>query len=982
MNLPTRPTFPVSEDEVSPAELEAFCQKSFDYIRRVAPYVATSQSSHILALISKSCSYALQCNAIARDPGGRGLILYVEALSTFRLGELNRSILDLARSAELFRASEREFLLAGQENDRILSALGSINSYVRQGEISHDPRKLRLAIALDRKVKKTLSWENGTSINEKAQSACAIAVALARLGEYSGDADLPNRAIELLKPWVAEPGLNDTLSWKVKLDYVAALAIRAQQSRREVDYNSALEAVNSYVGTSDPSKSTARLHFWRATLFRQLGEISPQPIFLQRSAEVFGNLARYYDENGQEGLSASSWHGRGAALISFYRACNREMAYLNAEMALNKASSFYTIERNRADWLRVQADIAELYSIRALRNGGTELRQLALSTYARALDAVAPEISPSVFVYIAGQLFSFQCKGAEWSEAASTFEKMLSAQEFSLKDPNLGPSVYLQSLKEMRRDFASAAWCYCTLGNPGRAIEILDAFRARELALRLQSRSVGVQAGSAPRIEVHLEEVPQSLRAMFVSEQGEREVGGGGPDWTGYIATLRRTGRPPSATVRTMDQLFKGLAGVTAVVYIIFSELGSFSIVARTASRRMEVIPYSWQHHFELSGMVSRFSPDTKTSNATEASVYLALRRAIRSGKFNRRIKADGVVVCSQAYSDMNDEILKCLSLIWKLLLAPVDEALARLSVQQTDLVMVCPPGSLSRTPFLSALSVNGTVFAHKWTTTIVPSLFVGAESCTKATISDDGEPSTLIVTNPRSGPADPDHLHFAEIEARRLKRIIGSNAVHLSSSSATIENVLHYLMTAKVLHASCHGEYNPRSPGSSWIEVALDGRITIDSLRRMSGDLPRNRLCYLAACESGISELGELEDEFIGLSSGFLGAGAPAVISTLWPMFDDTAFCLSNSFYRSLFLGTGLTLVGPATALRLSSENVRKSKTAKTGVAARKSGARPVLVRSRNAGSGRWKPGSEHVVSRNLEDCPYEWAGTVLAGV
>jgi CHAT domain-containing protein len=981
------------------ADMESFFQESFRYVQQVAFHLHDLTDTVLLKLITRSCSYALRSRDLDRDEAARAIVTYVEALATFRVGELLRSAHELSRSAELFRASEKRFLCTKRYNDRIRSAFGRINCYVRLGEISHDPSKLRLALALYRNLNAEPSGDGSLAIGEQVGNICAIAIGLMRLGEYVGDADLPREAIEMLRPWVGRPELDERISAKVKLDYVAALSILAQQSSHASDYEHALAIVNSYVGLSKPSELTAKLHFWKATLLRHLGYIRKEALFLRKSADIYLTLTDYFRSSGQENLAASAWHGRAAALVSFYGLVKLDQVFAEAELALVAAGEFYTSKRNLADWLRIQSDIAELYSMKALHANRNDLHQLVIDKYVAALDAVTSGNSPSIFVYIAGQLFLFQCRVGRWADAASTFEKMLAAQEFSLKDPRLGASVYLQTIKEIRRDFASAAWCLCKLGDLRRAIEILDFFRARELVLRLQSGKAGIQLTPMPIVTAQRSGAPQRLSAMFAVETDEatadaeaQGISGRTVDWVEYISELRRTGRPPSASLRNLDDLLKELGEVGAIVYIIFSELGAYSVILHVATKCLHAIPIDENNYAKLIEVMRKFSPDTGAPSDTKLLFYKDLRRIIKEGRFDRRLRQDGLVECSEDYNKLNDQLLDSLRVLWTSLLAPIDEVLSRLNLVRPELVMFCPPGPLSRSPFLSAVSPDGFAFAHKWTTSVVPSLFVGAQSCAKIRGLDQADRTTLIITNPRAERKSLGFLRYAEIEARRIRKIIGANTIHLTGRDAEKVKIIEHLPKAKIFHVSCHGEYQFNSPGSSWIEAAHDGTITIESLRRTSGNLPRNRFCFLAACESGIAELGDLEDEFTGLPSGFLGAGAPAVICTLWPMFDDAIMHISTQFYRVLFSEADLGVAGPATALRASISGLGKGVSTRLicGSAIKDRGAsvrgrkeRSIMVRSKEAAVGdRWENEIERGVLRKLEFCPYEWAGIVLIGI
>ena len=56
-----------------------------------------------------------------------------------------------------------------------------------------------------------------------------------------------------------------------------------------------------------------------------------------------------------------------------------------------------------------------------------------------------------------------------------------------------------------------------------------------------------------------------------------------------------------------------------------------------------------------------------------------------------------------------------------------------------------------------------------------------------------------------------------------------------------------------------------------------------------------------LSACETGITDSRSLGDEYIGLPSGFIYAGASAVISSLWPVSDLATSILMIKLYQNL---------------------------------------------------------------------------------
>lgn len=65
--------------------------------------------------------------------------------------------------------------------------------------------------------------------------------------------------------------------------------------------------------------------------------------------------------------------------------------------------------------------------------------------------------------------------------------------------------------------------------------------------------------------------------------------------------------------------------------------------------------------------------------------------------------------------------------------------------------------------------------------------------------------------------------------------------------------------------------------------------------------DLRQCRLVTLSACETGLTDFRSLSDEYIGLPSGFLYAGSPSVVSSLWAVNDLSTTFLMIKFYQNL---------------------------------------------------------------------------------
>lgn len=116
------------------------------------------------------------------------------------------------------------------------------------------------------------------------------------------------------------------------------------------------------------------------------------------------------------------------------------------------------------------------------------------------------------------------------------------------------------------------------------------------------------------------------------------------------------------------------------------------------------------------------------------------------------------------------------------------------------------------------------------------------------------------------------------------------------------------------LLHIAAHAELNDQSP---WQSALLLGGKRLSAAEIARGRLDA-RLAVLAACASADGR--RLSGEgVLGLASAFLGAGAPAVIATLWPVDDAATAALMERFYAELAAGrsAAAALAGAQAALR-----------------------------------------------------------------
>lgn len=104
---------------------------------------------------------------------------------------------------------------------------------------------------------------------------------------------------------------------------------------------------------------------------------------------------------------------------------------------------------------------------------------------------------------------------------------------------------------------------------------------------------------------------------------------------------------------------------------------------------------------------------------------------------------------------------------------------------------------------------------------------------------------------------------------------------------------------SAHCTHFSCHGEFNLQYPLQSSVFLTNEEKLILAEVFNLS--LNQCRLVTLSACETGLIDFTSLSDEYIGLPGGFLYAGSPSVVSSLWRVSDISTTLLMIRFYKNL---------------------------------------------------------------------------------
>jgi CHAT domain-containing protein len=191
----------------------------------------------------------------------------------------------------------------------------------------------------------------------------------------------------------------------------------------------------------------------------------------------------------------------------------------------------------------------------------------------------------------------------------------------------------------------------------------------------------------------------------------------------------------------------------------------------------------------------------------------------------------------------------------------------------------------------------------------------------------ESAAPSTpLLRSLSDSGGAELTRLRATRVEAQRIAAFAPGARVALDFAASREAVTSRDLTRFRVLHFATHGLLNTRHPELSGILLSM-----VNSRgERQNGflqahevyDLKLNAdLVVLSACRTALGT--EVQGEgLIGLTRGFMYAGAPRVVASLWPVPDAATAAVMERFYRGMFK-QHLT---PAAALRAAQTAVRSN--------------------------------------------------------
>jgi|DewCreStandDraft_1066081.scaffolds.fasta_scaffold01307_15 tetratricopeptide (TPR) repeat protein len=267
-----------------------------------------------------------------------------------------------------------------------------------------------------------------------------------------------------------------------------------------------------------------------------------------------------------------------------------------------------------------------------------------------------------------------------------------------------------------------------------------------------------------------------------------------------------------------------------------------------------------------------------------EISVFPEIAEADRVAPLLRQLRfalrkfALGERYAQAHLKDMSVLVNHYLRELYQALIAPIESAL------EGERVIIAPSGFLHYVPF-HALQNGREYLADQREVSYCPSASVYRLCVQKARTRPRGGPAVIVGVWDEATP-------FVREEVAELASI-WTDALVLTGEAATLENFRRAAPSGRVLHLASHGLFRPDNPLFSALRLK-DGWLNFYDIFNLT---LRAELVVLSACETGMNAIFP-GDELFGLMRGFLYAGVPSLLASLWTVSDRSTATFMRYFY------------------------------------------------------------------------------------
>ncbi|HXH40720.1 MAG TPA: CHAT domain-containing protein [Thermoanaerobaculia bacterium] len=201
--------------------------------------------------------------------------------------------------------------------------------------------------------------------------------------------------------------------------------------------------------------------------------------------------------------------------------------------------------------------------------------------------------------------------------------------------------------------------------------------------------------------------------------------------------------------------------------------------------------------------------------------------------------------------------------------------------------VVFVPDGATSTVAFSALPDARGQFLIQLHAIVVAPSAAAFVANAERR--GDVVAPRSALVISASEPGAEAGALSFVDSEARRVVRAY-RKATRLADDAAELDELMKRAPEVDVIHFAGHAIGDDRGIDPASIVLRQNGherRVGVTEIARLH--LRPTSVVVLAGCSTARGERRAAEG-VISVAHGFLSAGAPSVIATLWPIDDEAA--------------------------------------------------------------------------------------------
>ena len=577
----------------------------------------------------------------------------------------------------------------------------------------------------------------------------------------------------------------------------------------------------------------------------------------------------------------------------------------NIELAItyfNKALEVRSQQDTPLDWALTQANFGIAYSERI--EGDREKNiELAISCFNKALRVTTPETFPQHCLAVRRNLGNLFFSQENWQKAIESYQiavEIVDDTRLLSIDENRKQEIIAENIIV----FANIIKCYVQIEKYEKAIEYVERNKTRNLVELIAIRDLYPQGKIPPEKLTELDILRQKIlveqkrlaysiqtktfetRADF--KQDSELLQTPPPilaDLTNYNRLRQQLDRLIEDEIRPIDPKFSLTQKVKSIPFNDIKSLINEHTAILEWYLTKETIFTFLVTHYHPKPQVWQFSTDKQTNLENWMEEYL---QKYFTDQFQWRASLESVL---QKLADI----------------LHLEEIISFIPKECEQLILI-PHRFLHVLP-LHALPVknqnsNNQNFISECLIDLFPRGLRYVPSCQLLELVQSKKHpdfhKLLAIQNPT------EDLIYSDLEVETIQNLFSDAEVLLRQAASEASLKKHQnLPLANCIHFACHGEFNSVSPLESALVLSKDEANTEDSYLTLAEifelSFQQCRLVTLSACETGLTDFNSLSDEYIGLSNGFLFAGSPSIVSSLWTVSDLSTAFLMVKFYENL---------------------------------------------------------------------------------